>query len=183
MAHKAFPICCWRFSIYVFSLTPPFFIWVYLLTMHDAHGMSDVLLSFFDFFWFNPFFLAQPPFFFLDYSCCRCMARNCYRGLEIAVLSCGILSRLKIDLQCVAVCCSVLQCVAECCTVLQCLALRCSALQSVAVNLACSNSTWQQRIQCVAAYYKVLHSVAVCCIVLQVCVASMLYVGCTDRSF
>jgi len=37
-------------------------------------------------------------------------------------------------LQCVAVCCSVLQCVAVCCSVLQCVAVRCSVLHCVAVN-------------------------------------------------
>ena len=39
------------------------------------------------------------------------------------------------ELQCVAVCCSVVQCVAVCCSVYQCVAVCCSALQCVAVCL------------------------------------------------
>jgi len=36
----------------------------------------------------------------------------------------------SVELQCVAVCCSVLQCVAVCCSVLQCVAVCCSVLQT-----------------------------------------------------
>ena len=39
----------------------------------------------------------------------------------------------KTDVQCVAVCCSVLQCAAVCFSVLQCVAVCCSVLQCVAV--------------------------------------------------
>jgi len=41
------------------------------------------------------------------------------------------------ELQCVAVCCSVLQCVAVCCSALQCVAVCCSVLQCVAMCLYC----------------------------------------------
>ena len=39
----------------------------------------------------------------------------------------------ELEIQCVAVCCSVLQCVAVCCSVLQCVAVCCSVLQCFAV--------------------------------------------------
>jgi len=64
------------------------------------------------------------------------------------------------ELQCVAVCCSVLQCVAVCCSVLQCVAVCCSVMQCVAV--CCSV------LQCVAVCCSVLQCVAVCCSVLTV---------------
>jgi len=38
-----------------------------------------------------------------------------------------------LEMQCVAVCCSVLQCVAMCCSVLHCVAVCCSVLQCVIV--------------------------------------------------
>ena len=59
------------------------------------------------------------------------------------------------DLQCVAVCCSVLPCVAVCCRVLPCVAGCCRVLQGVAV--CC------RVLQCVAVCFSVLQCVAVCC--------------------
>ena len=53
------------------------------------------------------------------------------------------------DMQCVAVCCSVLQCVAVCCSVLQCVAV------------------YSRVLQCVAVCYSRLHCAKVCCSVLQ----------------
>jgi len=57
---------------------------------------------------------------------------------EVAHVSCFIRHmkmyiRIRVLLQCVAVCCSVLQCAAVCCSVLQCAAVCCSVLQCVAV--------------------------------------------------
>jgi len=66
------------------------------------------------------------------------------------------------DMQCIAVCCSVLQCVAVCCSVLQCLAVCCSLMSSVTRPM----THWL--LQCVAAC--VLQCVAVCSSALQ-CVA------------
>jgi len=45
--------------------------------------------------------------------------------LPMCVAAC---CNVAIELQCVAVCCSVLQCVAVCCSVLQCVAVCCSVL-------------------------------------------------------
>ena len=70
----------------------------------------------------------------------------------------SVLQCVAANMQCVAVCCSVLHCVAVCCIVLQCVAVRCSVLQCVAVQLTCS----------------VLQCVAVCCSVIKVvCVADV----------
>jgi len=49
------------------------------------------------------------------------------------------------NIQCVAVCCSMLQYTAVCCSVLQCVAVRCSALQCVAV--CCSGPYLARHVQ------------------------------------
>jgi len=74
-----------------------------------------------------------------------CKAK-CEHHLLIAVARSVISSD---DMQCVAVCCSVLQCAAVCHNVLQCVALCCSVLQCVAV--CCSV------MQCNAVCCRVLH--------------------------
>jgi hypothetical protein len=85
------------------------------------------------------------------YVCCSVM--HCVA--HISIRAAGKYAQM----QCVAVCCSVLQCVAVCCSVLQCVAVRCSVLQCVTVY--CSV------LQCVAVCCSVLQCVAVCCSVLQ----------------
>jgi len=52
-----------------------------------------------------------------------------------------------IELQWVAVCCSVLQCVAVCCSVLQCIAVCCSVLQCVAVWCSVLQCDWATGIE------------------------------------
>jgi len=103
-------------------------------------------------------------------------------------------ARKSVELQCVAVCCSVLQCVAACCSVLQRVAVCCSVLQMclhVLLEHAGLRSCEFARknlhlffisfylhstlgpfglLQYVAACCSVLQCVAVCCSALQ-CVA------------
>jgi len=67
------------------------------------------------------------------------------------------------NIQCVAVCCSVLQYVAVHCNVLQCVAVCCSVLQCVAVRcsaLQCGG-TVNRNMQCVAVRCSALQCVAV----------------------
>jgi len=76
-----------------------------------------------------------------------------------------------VEIQCVAVCCSVMQCVAVCCSVLQCVAVCCSVTFLVPRNslaLPFIPSVMQlfcclAEIQCVAVRCSVLQCVAVCC--------------------
>jgi len=67
-----------------------------------------------------------------------------YRCFVFKILNCvehDGLGLLDVNVQCVAVCCSVLQCVAVRCSVLQCVAVCCSALQCVqCVAMCCSVS-------------------------------------------
>ena len=93
-------------------------------------------------------------------------------------------SRRSSQVQCVAVCCSVLQCVAVCCSVLQyavvcCIVLQfCSVLQCVALKLFCTMaqdvshhySRRSSQVQRVAVCCSMLQYVVVCCSVSQ-CVA------------
>jgi len=78
---------------------------------------------------------------------------------------------VRIVLQCVAVCCSVVQCVAVCCSVLQCVAVCCSVLQCVAAVMS---------VTCPSLVRSVLQCVAGCCSVLQ-CVAGCCRVLCCNR--
>ena len=67
-----------------------------------------------------------------------------------------VVSRIwYVQLQCVAVCCSVLQCVAVCCSVWQCVAV-----------FHGFPLIWYVQLQCVAVCCSVLQCVAVCCSVL-----------------
>ena len=85
----------------------------------------------------------------------QCVAVCC------SVLQCAQLISvcLAVCRQFIAVCCSVLQCVAMCCSVLQCVAVCCSVLQCV--YDARSSSFAQQQMQSVAGVVGVLQCVAV----------------------
>jgi len=69
---------------------------------------------------------------------------------------------IRVSLQCIAVCCSVLQCVAVYCSVLQCVAgIVHSYVFAVCIAVCC------RVLQCDAVCCSVLQCVAVCCCVLQ----------------
>jgi len=105
-----------------------------------------------------------------------CCSVKCMHYLAKHVL----LSLLKVDHYCVAVCCSVLQCVAVCCSVLQYAAVCCSVLQCVTLCGKVCRSVLQCEMYALLGEThstvtvegrpllccSMLQSVAVCCIVL-----------------
>ena len=87
-------------------------------------------------------------------ACCsvlQCVAVVCdmpgvYTCVECLSEAMALSWILRIWLQCVAVCCSVLQCVAVCCSVLQCVAVRCCVLQCAAVCCGASLGVLQSAV-------------------------------------
>jgi len=102
-------------------------------------------------------------------------AAVCWSVVMCDAVWCSVLNVLQciaVDLQCVAVCWSVLQCVGVCCSVLQCIAACCSVLQCIA---ACCSV-----LQCAALYCRVLQYVKLCFGVLQRENVYKSWCGCTN---
>ena len=71
-------------------------------------------------------------------ACCSVFTVCCSVLLCVSGQRVGCEREHILNMQCVAVCCSVLQCVAVCCSVLQCVAVCCSVLQCGAIGMRCT---------------------------------------------